>query len=81
MKYLLDSDTLIRSKNDAYRFDFCPGFWTWLDKESGAGQATNDDSRTLGRNQTLLINSPQDEAQRRGYLDVLRVPPHPLRAR
>ena len=30
MAYLLDSDVLIRAKNDHYGFDFCPGFWAWL---------------------------------------------------
>jgi hypothetical protein len=30
MKYLLDSDTFIRSKNDSFRFDVNPGFWEWL---------------------------------------------------
>lgn len=28
--YLLDSDVLIRAKNDHYGFDFCPAFWEWL---------------------------------------------------
>lgn len=32
MKYLLDSDTLIRAKNDFYPFSDCPGFWEWLEK-------------------------------------------------
>jgi hypothetical protein len=30
MRYLLDSDTLIRSKNDSYPFEVVPKFWTWL---------------------------------------------------
>jgi Domain of unknown function (DUF4411) len=34
MKYLLDSDTLIRSKNDSYRFDTHPGFWEWLEQSN-----------------------------------------------
>src|SRR6266404_2709648 len=34
MKYLLDSDTLIRSKNDSYRFDRHPGFWEWLEQSN-----------------------------------------------
>lgn len=32
MKYLLDSDTLIRAKNDFYTFESCPGFWTWIER-------------------------------------------------
>jgi hypothetical protein len=34
MKYVLDSDTLIRSKNDFYRFDTAPGFWEFLEQEN-----------------------------------------------
>ena len=30
MKYLLDSNVLIESKNGFYAFDLCPGFWNWL---------------------------------------------------
>ena len=29
--YLLDSDTLISSHRRYYPFDFCPGFWEWLE--------------------------------------------------
>jgi uncharacterized protein DUF4411 len=32
MKYLLDSDSLIRAKNDSYRFENHPGFWEWLEQ-------------------------------------------------
>jgi hypothetical protein len=32
MAYLLDSDVLIRAKNDHYGFDLCPGFWVWLER-------------------------------------------------
>lgn len=31
--YLLDSDTLIRAKNDFYGFDTAPGFWEWLEQQ------------------------------------------------
>ena len=34
MKYLLDSDTLITSKNGPYRFDNAPGFWEFLEQEN-----------------------------------------------
>ena|GEM_PF-3503404 len=36
--YLLDSDTLIRAKNEHYGFDLCPGHWNWLDNEHAAGK-------------------------------------------
>jgi hypothetical protein len=35
--YLLDSDVFIRAKNDHYGFDFCPGFWDWLERANAAG--------------------------------------------
>jgi hypothetical protein len=37
-KYLLDTDILIRAKNDHYGMDFCPAFWDWLVTASTAGQ-------------------------------------------
>ena len=30
MKYLIDSNIFIESKNSFYAFDICPGFWNWL---------------------------------------------------
>jgi hypothetical protein len=43
MKYLLDSDTLIRAKNDHYPFDSFPGFWSWLEQLNGDGVAFSID--------------------------------------
>ena len=37
MAYLLDANVFIEGKNRYYGFDFCPGFWDWLD----AGNAAN----------------------------------------
>ncbi len=37
MAYLLDSDVLIRAKNDHYGFDLCPGFWAWLEQANASG--------------------------------------------
>ena len=37
MAYLLDSDVLIRAKNDHYGFDLCPGFWNWLELANSRG--------------------------------------------
>jgi hypothetical protein len=37
MPYLIDSDVLIRAKNDHYRFKVCPGFWDWLLQANQAG--------------------------------------------
>lgn len=30
MGYLLDTNVFLEAKNTHYGFDFCPGFWTWL---------------------------------------------------
>lgn len=37
MTFLIDTDVLIRAKNDYYGFDFCPGFWDWLRHAHGQG--------------------------------------------
>ena len=37
MTYLIDSDTLIRAKNDFYRFDTAPGFWECLEEAHKRG--------------------------------------------
>lgn len=37
MAYLVDSDVLIRAKNQHYGFDFAPGFWDWLEQANAAG--------------------------------------------
>jgi hypothetical protein len=37
MTFLLDADTLITGKNQAYGFDICPGFWDFIDREHAAG--------------------------------------------
>lgn len=34
MKYLLDSNTYIQSKNFAYQMSFCPAYWDWLDEQA-----------------------------------------------
>ena len=39
MAYLLDSNVFIRAKNDYYGFDFCPGFWEWLEQAHRNGVA------------------------------------------
>lgn len=38
MAFLLDSNTLIQGKNEAYAFDLCPGFWEFLEKQHAAGR-------------------------------------------
>lgn len=36
--YLLDTNVFIQAKNLHYGFDFCPGFWTWIDRANTAGK-------------------------------------------
>jgi predicted nucleic acid-binding protein len=36
--YLLDSNIFIQGKNLHYQFDFCPGFWDWLDRANNEGK-------------------------------------------
>lgn len=37
MAYLLDSNVFIQAKNFHYGFDFCPGFWDWIDHSHADG--------------------------------------------
>ena len=38
MPYLLDANIFIQAKNLHYSFDFCPGFWEWIDVEHANGK-------------------------------------------
>ncbi len=35
MQYCLDANIFIQAKNLYYHFDICPGFWDWLDQQTG----------------------------------------------
>ncbi len=37
MPYLIDANCFIQPKNQYYGFDFCPGFWDWLEQQNKAG--------------------------------------------
>lgn len=39
--YLLDANVFIQAKNLHYGFDFCPGFWEWLDQAAAAGRVAS----------------------------------------
>jgi len=56
--YLLDSDVFIRAKNDHYGFDFCPGFWEWLEQANAAGRVHSVEA-VYGE----LVGSDDDLAQ------------------
>lgn len=36
--YLLDANVFIQAKNLHYGFDFCPAFWTWLERSNADGR-------------------------------------------
>ena len=36
MAYLLDSNVFITAKDKYYGFDFCPGFWRWVEEKHQA---------------------------------------------
>lgn len=38
MKYLLDASVFIQAKRMYYGFDFCPGFWEWIDNAHQQGK-------------------------------------------
>lgn len=38
MPYLLDADTLVSAHRQYYPFDFCPGFWAWLEQKHKQGR-------------------------------------------
>ena len=44
MPYLLDTDTLIGAHKQYYPFDFCPGFWSWLEQKHGQGRIFSVDA-------------------------------------
>ncbi len=39
MAYLLDANVFIDAKNRYYGFDFCPGFWDWVDLAHAMGES------------------------------------------
>ncbi len=41
MAWLLDTNVLVNAKRDHYGFEFCPGFWDWLDVAFAAGHVAS----------------------------------------
>lgn len=41
MMYLLDANVFIQAKNLHYGFDFCPGFWNWIDEATANGRVAS----------------------------------------
>ena len=42
--YLLDANTLISAHRQYYPFDFCPGFWAWLEHKHSQGRIFSVDA-------------------------------------
>jgi hypothetical protein len=82
MAYLLDSSTLIQAKNEYYGFDFCPGFWDWLDRENAAEnvfsidrigdelEESNDELATWASERAEAFFLPVDDATHRAMRRV-----------
>lgn len=41
--YLLDANVFIQAKNLQYGFDFCPGFWDWIDQQAASANVMSID--------------------------------------
>jgi len=37
MAHLIDANCFIQAKNSYYGFDFCPGYWQWIDDQNQLG--------------------------------------------
>jgi hypothetical protein len=55
-RYLLDSNALIQASQMHYAFDFCPAFWSWIDRENGGGKVYSVEkvAEELGRRKDQL---------------------------
>lgn len=54
-RYLLDANCFTQSFHLHYRFDFCPGFWKWIEQQNAAGAVYS-----LDRIQEEITRSPND---------------------
>lgn len=43
MAHIVDANCFIQPKNEYYGFDFCPGYWDWLDQENQLGNVFSID--------------------------------------
>lgn len=77
MPYLVDSNVFIQAKNVHYGFDFCPGFWDWIDVANKTGQVFsiekvadeikdgNDElAEWVGERDDILFTKPDDATVR-----------------
>lgn len=55
--YLLDANVLITAHRQWYGFDFCPGFWGWVEKEHAAGRVFS-----VARVRSELVGTDDDLA-------------------
>ncbi len=43
MAHLIDANCFIQPKNDYYGFDFCPGYWNWIEQQNQLGNVFSID--------------------------------------
>ena len=64
MAYLIDSNCFIQAKNMYYGFDFCPGYWQWLDVKNQQGVVFSLDK--IKQELTIIQDDLADWAVQRG---------------
>lgn len=75
VRYLLDADTLISAHRQYYPFDFCPGFWDWLEQKHKRGRVFSVDAvyAELQRGGDELSRWAKTMKQRGFFLDAGKV--------
>jgi hypothetical protein len=77
--YLIDANVFVQAKNLHYRFEFCGGFWHWLESAHAAGLVFSvdkvrselvagrkgDPARTWAEQQNHCIGNPATRQDRR----------------
>lgn len=64
MAYLLDANVLIQAHRRHYAFDFCPGFWTWIERQHAAARVFS--VAAVGRELSAGNDTLADWADQRG---------------
>ena len=64
MAWLLDTNVLVNAKRDYYGFEFCPGFWDWLDLAPPHASSSDMPSRPSRLNSAEIEDSDLFEPHR-----------------
>ncbi len=66
MAHLVDANCFIQAKNTFYPFDFCPGFWQWIDQQNASGVLFSidkiKDELTGGRDELAAWAATKDDS-------------------